>query len=829
MNDRPLAMAKKRIVLPSVQSSGSSEAVVFNSNRPPIPAPVTIRSRGVLATTTGAGPSTPPHAQSPKVERIRVLNANVQSGMTSSTICASKGQLPTRGSHHNASRFGTKHSGGLDDDDGGNYDGDSSFSEEEVLDELDSVVQSHKSQHSKYPKAATRNDDDDDDDDDIDAQLRAIDDAESPSLDSRRNQADKKKLTANGNACTTTAMRQLEQQQDEDAAAEAFGPLVTEEFLRNKTGYDDLHLVTSTELRLDVGAAAGAYLISEKLAALVELRMSGSNVPCFRLLGTKFANLRVLWLNNCHVKDLSGIRLVPKLQELYIAFNMIEALDEVAFLDDLQVLDAEANNISDASQIEQLSSLKNLRHVTLSGNPFIEKTFMSFRLYRVKVKELLPQIDTLDDICTNTSEAKIDVTVGRGGDDDGDAAASGARSNGPSLERSDTSSTSHTTSGAGGASARFLDPLALADELMLVHASIRATANNTLDTMIEDQNRPLYSRQSTSCSGARKRTPAATSAPTGSQRLPAAGTSSAAASSGRTAASSAPGDAAKPTGRTAGVTQGGASSNLTSGKAFTGSLTRNLRAHRASQQASIGLGHRRGSAPTLAAPPQPVTRKQQSSLTVLDGGSSVPSTPVALRSSGSASMRDDDVTTSGDDDVVDETALSAADRRLSTKKASNNGESTPDSRKEPQQQAALAEALERTPTFAFAGDEVDPRAAQESTLVEDENVSPARPQTSSRNAASELMRKYGHLLGSSEPGASFSTNSKGLVTAASSSSSCGDGGDASSMISVREVVAAVVKHKSSTANAVKESLMSDRKNYESLALSDLGGDVDDVL
>ena len=44
----------------------------------------------------------------------------------------------------------------------------------------------------------------------------------------------------------------------------------------------------------------------QKLPNLKELRLSGSNIICITSIGTDFRNLRILQVNNCNIKDLSG-------------------------------------------------------------------------------------------------------------------------------------------------------------------------------------------------------------------------------------------------------------------------------------------------------------------------------------------------------------------------------------------------------------------------------------------------------------------------------------------------------------------------------------------
>jgi Leucine-rich repeat (LRR) protein len=55
--------------------------------------------------------------------------------------------------------------------------------------------------------------------------------------------------------------------------------------------------------------------------------------------------VRVLSLARCEIKEVQGILAFEQLEELYISYNQIDELFDIGFLEYLQVLDLEGNNI----------------------------------------------------------------------------------------------------------------------------------------------------------------------------------------------------------------------------------------------------------------------------------------------------------------------------------------------------------------------------------------------------------------------------------------------------------------------------------------------------
>ena len=99
----------------------------------------------------------------------------------------------------------------------------------------------------------------------------------------------------------------------------------------------------------------------ERLINLKFLKLNDSFIQSIDDLGSNFKNLKILQINNCKLKELSGI----------ICFQQLEILE-----------------IEDEQNISFLSSLDNLEYINLLGNPI--------KNYENKLKELLPNIKEID-------------------------------------------------------------------------------------------------------------------------------------------------------------------------------------------------------------------------------------------------------------------------------------------------------------------------------------------------------------------------------------------------------------------------------------------------
>lgn len=85
----------------------------------------------------------------------------------------------------------------------------------------------------------------------------------------------------------------------------------------------------------------------------------------------------VVVMLKCIIFFLSGIltpsclrnATLPRFQELYVAYNNISDLSQVSMLECLEVLDLEGNDVDDLVQVQYLGLCRQLRTLTLEGNP----------------------------------------------------------------------------------------------------------------------------------------------------------------------------------------------------------------------------------------------------------------------------------------------------------------------------------------------------------------------------------------------------------------------------------------------------------------------------
>ena len=171
---------------------------------------------------------------------------------------------------------------------------------------------------------------------------------------------------------------------------------VTDEQLATLAGTTELASVTFLQLAVD-STHVPLGTIGERLPALEQLKLSGSNMPCIRELGTSLGALRVLWLSRCGLADLDGLGALPQLSELYLAFNDVSRLMPLQPLEQLQVLDLEANNVTSMDEVAWLQFLPSLQELTLRANPVADDAAAADGAFAPAVFALLPSLATLDD------------------------------------------------------------------------------------------------------------------------------------------------------------------------------------------------------------------------------------------------------------------------------------------------------------------------------------------------------------------------------------------------------------------------------------------------
>lgn len=175
--------------------------------------------------------------------------------------------------------------------------------------------------------------------------------------------------------------------------------------LRLLTGVDNLDDIYRLELKVDTKETSLGNFGS-LLPNLTQLKLSNSNIPCIRDLGSSLRNVTVLWMSRCGLYELDGISSMLSLKELYLSYNEICDISALSMLDSLQILDLEGNNIDDTQQIHYLAMCSNLSSLTLEGNPVCvlptpDSSETEDYDYRWTVKNIIPHLKILDEEALN--------------------------------------------------------------------------------------------------------------------------------------------------------------------------------------------------------------------------------------------------------------------------------------------------------------------------------------------------------------------------------------------------------------------------------------------
>lgn len=194
----------------------------------------------------------------------------------------------------------------------------------------------------------------------------------------------------------------------EAARSEFDVTVLNEDHLKNISGYEDLHLVTSLEIALDTTRVTNCDLIGQEMKALEELKFTSSysRIPSWRDLGTRLSALRVLWISKCSLTDLSGIHFSLNLEELYLSYNYVSSLEPLAALSSLAICDAEGNCVEDLKELDTLINMSSLVNLSLVGNPIAVSLAMAGGSERISVDSSLDQIDPTSQLSTSGTLAK---------------------------------------------------------------------------------------------------------------------------------------------------------------------------------------------------------------------------------------------------------------------------------------------------------------------------------------------------------------------------------------------------------------------------------------
>ena len=160
-----------------------------------------------------------------------------------------------------------------------------------------------------------------------------------------------------------------------------------------KMSIDDLLKLQKLTIRIN-GSYGLLNQFGQRLTNLKFLKLNDSFIQSIEDLGSNFKNLKILQINNCKLKDLSGIICFEQLEIFEAKNNEISDLIELEMSSSIKKLNLENNLIENEQNIYFLSSLDDLEYINLLGNPI--------KNYEKKLKDLLPNLKEIDiqrDIC----------------------------------------------------------------------------------------------------------------------------------------------------------------------------------------------------------------------------------------------------------------------------------------------------------------------------------------------------------------------------------------------------------------------------------------------
>ena len=273
---------------------------------------------------------------------------------------------------------------------------------------------------------------------------------------------DQRRLPVGGDPLALWGSRALPRRRDTQMMYEAAQEFLPDEHIRELAKCDDLEAVAYLAFTVDTSENSLGEL-GRQVPNLRELRLNGSNISTLRDLGTGLAKLRVLWLARSGLRLLEGIGAFSALTELYLAFNEVQDLSPLMEADRLQVLDLEANAVTDLAQIAYLSGCAELHALTLEGNPIAEGAG-----YRAQVKQALPQLELLDDLALGDAAGPASRTATAA-----TAAAATAAGDVDNADASDEGACAGWASSADGADLSYLLSQLDRRELQLVRNGIK--------------------------------------------------------------------------------------------------------------------------------------------------------------------------------------------------------------------------------------------------------------------------------------------------------------------------------------------------------------------
>ncbi|EGB11004.1 hypothetical protein AURANDRAFT_58761 [Aureococcus anophagefferens] len=129
--------------------------------------------------------------------------------------------------------------------------------------------------------------------------------------------------------------------------------------------------------------------------AAAHLQLSTNNIDKIGLAFTGLKNLKILSLGRNVIKKIEKLDdLGDSLEELWISYNQISALEGLHAMTKLTTLYMSNNNLKNFAELEKIAGLPNLKDVLFVGNPMYEG--LTAAESRIEILRRLPNLAKID-------------------------------------------------------------------------------------------------------------------------------------------------------------------------------------------------------------------------------------------------------------------------------------------------------------------------------------------------------------------------------------------------------------------------------------------------
>jgi Leucine-rich repeat (LRR) protein len=124
--------------------------------------------------------------------------------------------------------------------------------------------------------------------------------------------------------------------ESDEPVKSVFDDMITEEYLQQVAGTEDLSTVTCIQLKIDTSYQS-LLDIGDLLKRLDHLTLNGSKISSVRDLGVGLKDLISLSINDCGLSELDGIGMLTNLTKLSARDNDIEDVTALALHETIEV------------------------------------------------------------------------------------------------------------------------------------------------------------------------------------------------------------------------------------------------------------------------------------------------------------------------------------------------------------------------------------------------------------------------------------------------------------------------------------------------------------